>query len=434
MKKNRFLQMFCLLLAAVLLLLSVSCKKRITIDETDLLKSYFGESENAKPLKAGEAENITLPDDFQEKTAQFAFSLLNQTVRTLEPGKNQLLSPLSALYCLALIINGAGEETRAQMSAVLGMAPEELNPALLAYALGLPDTQDAKMKLANSIWFRNTGELQINDSFLKTVADWYAAQAYASKFDEKTVRNINAWCEKHTDGMIKEIIEEAEPSSMLYLINALVFDAKWETEYEKIQIQKGEFTAANGKKEAVTFLHSAESVYLNGKTFEGVAKFYKGGDYAFVGLLPKEGSDVATLAGTLTGEEWISVWENKSWEPVKTKIPEFKTESFTLLTDILKEMGMTDAFNPGAADFLPMGTFNGGSLYLSDVYQKTYLELDRNGTKAAAITWGDMKATSAAPPEDPKEIYLDRPFVYMIVDVQNGLPSFIGLAQTMINK
>ena len=94
-------------------------------------------------------------------------------------------------------------------------------------------------------------------------------------------------------------------------------------------------------------------------------------------------------------------------------------------------MGMTNAFNPSVANFLPMGTYGGESLYLSDVFQKTYLELDRNGTKAAAVTWGIMKANSAAPAENPKEIYLDRPFVYLIVDAQTGIPSFIGVTQSI---
>lgn len=431
MKKKTFVSVCSVVLAIVLAFLAVSCKRKIIIDETNLLAVYLGDAENALPRKAEEYQDTEASDVFKQKMAQFAFTLLNRTIASGEVDKNQLLSPLSAMYCLALIVNGAGEETRKQMSAVLGMAPEELNPALLAYALGLPSGKDAKLELANSVWFRDCDSLKINESFLQTVADWYAAQIYASEFDAKTVKNINAWCEKYTDGMIKKIIDEIEPSGMLYLINALVFDAKWETEYEKDQIESGDFTTAKGEKQAATFLYSTEHLYLEGKTFEGVVKYYKGGDYAFVGLLPKEGTDAATLAGSLTGEEWATAWKNRSEEVVKTKIPEFKTESFIKLTDILREMGMTDAFDPSAADFLPMGTYNGGSLYLSDVFQKTYLELDRNGTKAAAVTWGIMKATSAAPPENPKEIYLDRPFVYLIVDTATGIPSFIGITQTL---
>ena len=429
MKKKRLLSVFCLLLAAVLLLLGVSCKKQIIIDETDLLKEYFGESGSAKPLKAETVKDLELPANFNQTMAQFAFSLLNHTIDFTDPDENRLLSPLSAMYCLALIINGAGEETRAQMSEVLGMAPEELNPALLAYTLGLSSNEDAKMELANSVWFRNTPSLKVNESFLQTIADWYAAQAYAADFDEDTVKNINAWCEKYTDGMIKKIIDEMDTASMLYLINALVFDGKWEKEYEDSQIEDGPFTTAKGEQQTVTYLYSNESVYLEGKNFEGVVKNYKGGKYAFVGLLPKGDVSAVSLARSLTGEEWLTAWEKRSREVVKTKIPEFKTESYTELTDILKAMGMTDAFNPAVANFLPMGTFGEASLYLSGVFQKTYLELDRSGTKAAAVTWGEMKNTSAAPPEKPKEIYLDRPFVYLIVDVQTGIPSFIGVTQ-----
>ncbi|MBE6529567.1 MAG: hypothetical protein E7680_03055 [Ruminococcaceae bacterium] len=420
-----------LLLAVVLLFLTVSCQKKIIVEETDLLKVYFGESENPQPRKADEVKGAALPADFQTQMAQFAFSLLNRTIQFTEAGENQLLSPLSAMYCLALIANGAGKETRAQMSRVLGMAPEELNPALLAYALGLPSGKDVKIEMANSVWFQNTPSLKVNDSFLQTVADWYAAQVYASAFDDETVKNINAWCEKYTDGMIKKMIENIDSLGMLYLINALVFDAKWETEYEDHQVGEGEFTAANGEKQTVTFLSSNEYAYLAGKNFEGVVKYYKGGDYAFVGLLPKAEIDAETLAETLTGDEWMTAWQNKSYETVKTKIPEFKTESSIRLTDILREMGMTDAFDPTVADFLPMGTCNDGGLCLSNVMQKTYLEVDRNGTKAAAVTWGEIKFGSAPPSENSKEIYLDRPFVYLVVDTATGIPSFIGVTQTL---
>ncbi len=431
MKSKRFLSVCCLFLAVILLLLTASCKRTIIIDEIDLLSPYLGGAENTQPRKADEVKDLVLSDNFKQKTAQFAFSLLKGTMQSTGANENQLLSPLSAMYCLALIVNGAGEETRAQMSRILGMAPEELNPALLAYTLGLPSGSDAKLETANSVWFRQCESLNINESFLKIVADWYDAQIYASAFDAKTVQNINAWCEKYTDGMIKKIIDEVEPSSMMYLINALVFDAKWETDYEKDQVQKGDFTNAKGDRQEAEFLYSTEHLYLESETFEGVVKSYKGGNYAFVGLLPKKGSDAAALAGSLTGDDWMTAWQNRRYETVKTKIPEFKSESFIQLTDILRGMGMTDAFNPAVANFFPMGTYNGGSLYLSDVFQKTYLELDRNGTKAAAVTWGEMKATSAGPGEEPKVIYLDRPFVYLIVDTATGIPSFIGVTQTL---
>ncbi len=428
---KKFLSVCCLFLAVVLLFLTVSCQMQPTVRSTNLLKEYFGDSETFLPLKAGTVKSLALPEDFSAKMAQFAFALLKQTICSLDTSKNQLLSPLSAMYCLALIVNGAGEETREQMSRVLGMAPEDLNPALLGYALELPSDENTKLELANSVWFRNSEALKINDSFLQTVADWYAAQAYAVDFDQQTVKEINAWCERHTDGMIKKIIEELDTSSMMYLINALVFDGKWENEYEDSQVSEGQFTTAKGERETVTFLSSTESLYLEGETFEGVVKYYKGGDYAFVGLLPKDaGTGATTLAESLTGEEWLSVWNNKQETVVKTKIPEFKTESSIELTDILKSMGMTEAFT-GTANFLPMGTYGGESLYLSGVFQKTYLELDRSGTKAAAVTWGEMKNTSAAPPPVWKQVYLDRPFVYMIVDTQYGIPSFIGIAQTV---
>jgi serpin B len=110
-------------------------------------------------------------------------------------------------------------------------------------------------------------------------------------------------------------------------------------------------------------------------------------------------------------------------------IPEFKIEDKTELTDILNDLGMKKMFSLDA-EFLPMASYNKESLYCSAVVQKVYLELDRHGTKAAAVTWGEMDTKSAMPVE-PKKVYLDRPFVYMIVDAKYGLPLFVGSVEEL---
>ena len=422
MKKRLFCSIISFSLALILLFLAVSCgKRKIVINEVDLLAAY-----SPRSVEAGE-----VTDPFRAAMADFSFDLLRKMLNDPERGENKLLSPLSAVLCLALIANGADGETRRQMGEVLGMEPEQLNAALRAFTQGLSNGKDAKLELANSVWFRNSEALHVNESFLQTVADWYDAQIYASAFDQKTVKNINLWCEKHTDGMIPKIIESISPDEMIYLINALVFDAKWETEYQKDKISDGDFSNADGSKKTVAFLHSDESVFLSGEGFYGVAKNYKGGAYSFVGLLPTdETANIAAFASSLTGEIWRSAWDAREYRTVQTRIPEFKTEDFNKLTDLLRAMGMTDAFDAILADFGSMGTLDGGKLYLSDVFQKTYLELDRNGTKAAAVTWGFMKATSADP-STIKRVYLDRPFVYLIVDNATGLPLFVGVTEKL---
>ena len=374
--------------------------------------------------KATEEGEVTAA--FEEAFAQFSFRLFAETTKEQEGDK--LVSPLSAALCLALIANGAEGETKAEMEALLGMDVEALNKALFAYTSGLMNEKDSKMELANSVWFRNSStSLHVEEDFLQTLADWYQAQAFGAPFDESTREDLDKWVSEHTDGMIKKMLDSPiDPNTMMYLVNALVFDAKWAKQYEKDQVRDWEFHNANGQTSTVNGLFSSESTYLEAEGVRGVAKMYKNGGYYFVGLLPEdEKQDIADFAAEMTGARWQELWKTRIRATVDTMIPEFKTEDRTDLNEILMALGMKKAFSDVDAEFLPMANYNGESLYVSEVVQKTYLELDRHGTKAAAVTWGAMNTKSALPVE-PKQVYLDRPFLYMIVDAETGLPLFIG--------
>ena len=401
-----------------------------------MFSSYMQTYEvHAKDLSADYKRTATEPGqvtaEFEQAFSDFAFQLFQESVKAGKPG-NKLVSPLSAMVCLSLIANGAEGETLEEMENVLGMDVEELNRTLYAYTSGLMNDEDAKMELANSVWFRNTNDrLTVKESFLQTLADWYQAEAYGSAFDENTRKDMDAWVSEHTDGMIKKMLDEPiDPRTMMYLVNALVFDAKWEKQYEKNQVQDRTFTNAKGDKKSVKGLLSDEKVYLEAEGVIGVAKQYKEGGYYFVGLLPADGSEsMSDFISGLSGKMWQDLWDNRTNETVKTMIPEFKAEDRTDLKDVLQEMGMERMFGI-LAEFLPMAEYDGESLYVSSAVQKTYLELDRNGTKAAAVTWGEMGVKSIAP-STMKMVYLDRPFLYMIVDAQSGLPLFIGVQNEM---
>ncbi len=418
--KKTFGMVFLSVVLSMLLMFS-SCMQTYEVHAKDLSADY--------KRTATEPGQVTA--EFEQAFADFAFQLFQESVKAGKPG-NKLVSPLSAMVCLSLIANGAEGETLEEMENVLGMDVEELNRALYAYTSGLMNDEDAKMELANSVWFRNTNDrLTVKESFLQTLADWYQAEAYGSAFDENTRKDMDAWVSEHTDGMIKKMLDEPiDPRTMMYLVNALVFDAKWEKQYEKNQVQDRTFTNAKGDKKSVKGLRSDEKVYLEAEGVIGVAKQYKEGGYYFVGLLPADGSEsMSDFISGLSGKMWQDLWDNRTNETVKTMIPEFKAEDRTDLKDVLQEMGMERMFGM-LAEFLPMAEYDGESLYVSSAVQKTYLELDRNGTKAAAVTWGEMGVKSIAP-SAMKMVYLDRPFLYMIVDAQSGLPLFIGVQNEM---
>ncbi len=371
--------------------------------------------------KAAESGNVT--DDFIKNVSRISIDLLKTTIT--KDGENDLVSPLSALLCISLISNGADGNTKAQLEKLLGSDIDSHNKAAYAFVNSLYNGDDCKVNIANSIWFKENG-IDVKPDFLQSNADWYDAQIYASPFDGQTVKDINNWCSKETDGMIKKIMDSISPDSMMFLINALSFDAKWQDKYEKNDIKDRLFTSYDGSKSTVDMLYSDENTYYSAEGFTGFSKSYKGNKYSFVGLLPNEGEDIYELVNALDGDKWLNIMESKTNEEVQAGIPEFTYDTEMDLTDSLKALGVTDLFSVGLADLSGVGECTDGNLYCSYIKQKAFIEVDRNGTKAAAITWGDLKCGSAAPSE-PKIVILDRPFVYAIVDNATSIPLFIGV-------
>lgn len=357
----------------------------------------------------------------------FAAALLRQTADE----EGVLLSPVSLLYALGMTANGASGETLAQLEQVTGMTRDALNDYLYTYRMSLPEnTKKCKLSLANSLWVRDS--FRMEDSFLDACVSYYDAEVYRSAFDATMVRDLNHWVDSKTDGMIDKLLEQAPSErTMLYLVNAVCFDAKWQEPYEKSQIQEGAaFTAIDGTRQTADLLWSQESLYLSDDNTTGFMKYYDGRRYAFVGLLPNEGVSIADYVAGLTGGKLHALLNDHQYGQVEVAIPRFKASSSLELRDALKAMGVTDAFDSAAADLRAMGGAPNDQLYVGAVLHKTYLELDENGTKAAAVTAVATDAASAEPPEVHR-VVLDRPFVYMIVDTHANLPLFLGTVTTM---
>lgn len=351
---------------------------------------------------------------------------------SMEEGKNTLISPLSVLYALAMTANGADGETLTQMEQVLGMDVDNLNSYMLSLLDLLPESKDYKMSLANSIWFKDDPDFIVEQSFLQTNADYYGAGAYKAAFDEGTRNDINNWVKEHTDGMIPEIIDEIPDEAIMYLVNALAFDAKWADEYEAHQIREGRFTMEDGTRQDVDMMHSEEYTYLEDDLATGFIKYYKDRKYAFVAMLPNEGVSVSRYVDSLTGEHLQELLNNPQDLTVFASIPKFETEYDIEMSEVLQEMGMTDAFDWQVADFSKLGTYNvdGMNICINRVLHKTFISVSEQGTRAGAATAVEMVADGAMEIVEFKEVVLDRPFVYMLIDCETNLPFFIG---TMMN-
>ncbi|MBE6708461.1 MAG: serine protease [Ruminococcaceae bacterium] len=377
-------------------------------------------------ITTAEVDGRKTDDRFTANQMRLALELFQRTSAGSE-GRNLLISPLSIQLALAMTANGAGGETLEEMERVLGgdISIDELNEYLYTYADSLPSEEKVKLEIANSIWFRDT--FDVRKEFLQKNADYYGAAAYRSAFDDETVKDINNWVSKNTDGMIDKIIEEIDPLTVMFLINAIVFDGKWEKTYDEDDVSDEVFYSYSGGEQDAELMYSMESVYLDDGSATGFIKPYAGGKYSFAALLPNEGTDIYDYIAGLTPEGLTETLENAESADVHAYLPKFSYEYEKSLNAILSDMGMPTAFTEGAADLSGIGD---GRLFIGGVQHKTFISVDENGTKAAAVT--PVEVTTESCPSS-YTVYLDRPFIYMIVDRETNLPVFIGTV-TEISK
>lgn len=370
-------------------------------------------------ISKNESASKAPDDEFKAAASSFAAELFKDNY---SKGKTTLVSPLSVLTALALVQNGAQGNTLAQLEQALGgLDRDTLNAYMRAYCDFL--TESDELKIANSVWTDSSAEAK--RAFLQKAVDSYSAQLFSAPLsDPKTVESINSWVKKNTDGMIPKIIEKADRDAVMMLINAVAFEAKWETPYTNDDIEKLEFNSYSGKSKKTEFMCSTESVYLSDSDAVGFMKPYKNGRFAFAALLPDENTGIDDYVASLSGDKLMKIFSSaKKNEEVDVKMPKFKAEYSTQLIDTLKKMGIEDAFDRKSADFSSLIDKNDGA-YIGTVMHKTFIEVDQEGTRAAAATLVGISKMSM-PAINP--VCLNRPFVYMIVDTETNLPLFIGV-------
>lgn len=347
-----------------------------------------------------------------------------------EKEKNTLISPLSVVYALAMTANGARGETLAQMKETLGMdVGGDWNETLNALRLSLDRQKDSRLDMANSIWFTEDSRFTPEQDFLQCNADYYGADIYRSPFDDSTLKAINNWVKEKTHDMIPEILDRIPEEADMYLVNALAFEAEWDEPYDEFSVQEGKFTLSDGTEKDVNFLWSSESAFLPDGNARGFIKYYKGGRYAFTALLPDEGVSLEDYVASLTGERLYQLLSRPESISVIAAVPKFEAEYATELAVALQTLGMKDAFDRDLADFSALGHSENGNLYIGRVLHKTFISVGEKGTRAGAATVVEMPEATSAEPEpvpEPERVILDRPFVYMLVDLETGAPFFIG--------
>ncbi len=366
---------------------------------------------------------------FCTDTYGFTVSLLQQAMEAEEG--NVMLSPASVLSALAMTANGAGGETQSQMLSVLadGQTMDDLNENLKVWREGLADTTGGSLKLANGVWISgDEGEAFVKESFLENSRVFFDAQVRQAPFDQDTLTEINEWVREKTDGQIETILGEIPKDAVLYLLNAVSFDAKWKDEYTEYQIRDGIFVNQNGQETTVSMMHSTEIGYIEGEDVTGFVKPYQDG-YRFAAFLPKEGTSPGAFVTALDGEKLQALLEGKREETVQAVLPAFQVEYSAELSEILQSMGMQYAFDGSRADFSNLCSEESGPVMISRVIHKTNITVDGLGTKAGAATAVEMARGGMLP--EQHQVCLNRPFVYMILENDTNIPVFIGVVNAL---
>lgn len=385
-------------------------------------------------------DSVISQEELQDGYLDFSMELLGQTVNMADdPGENVLISPASILFALDMAAMGAEGETYDQIAALIcpGASKEDLNEMAEDYMELL--TESDEMKIANSFWANEATltlrDVEIKEVYLDLLEDSYDAETRILDFDGAALEEINEWVDDKTDGMIDEIIREFPDDAFIYLINAMAFEGKWAEDYEEYQINEdGIFHNRDGLEETAKMLSSTEFCYMESDAATGFLKYYEGEQFAFLAILPKDEEILLEdFLANFNGDAYRTFYESMSQEDVITLTPAFTFAYDNELSVLLRSLGMTDAFSEDLADFASIAEADGFRFWISRILHKTFIELDESGTRAAAVTAIEMKneACAIVDYEEPKQVILDRPFVFAIVDTETGQPVFMGTVNSV---
>jgi serine protease inhibitor len=391
-----------------------------------VLVGTAGCSNRVGPSYAVAADNV----DSRLVKANTSFALnLFQALLEETPGENIFISPASISLALAMTYNGAAGETADAMKEVLqfqGMSIEEINAAFsdLQTILQNPDPK-VELSVANSLWARQG--VDFYDEFLQRNRDSYRAEVASLDFDlPEAAATINRWVEQKTKDKIKDLIEPPiDPDTVLFLINAIYFQANWSYPFDQKRTQEIPFHLSDGSsKQHPVMFREGEFQYLDGDGFQAVAIPYgETGRLSMNIFLPGPEQSLESFYRQLSPEAWDEWLRSFKKTEGSIGLPRFKFEYESSLNDALKALGMEIAFDDTAADFSAMRP-TPPRLYIAEVKHKTFVEVNEKGTEAAAATSVEIKAESA--PMDWFNMTVDRPFFFSIVDNNTNSILFMG--------
>lgn len=342
---------------------------------------------------------------------------------------NIMVSPLSVALALGMTYNGAEDSTKEAMKETLKLSDltdDEINAAYKSIVDQLLKL-DPKviLSITNSIWYRQN--FTVLPEFIKVNQQYYDAEVNELDFNLPDAKDIiNDWVDEKTKGLIPEIIDYIPAEAVMYLINAIYFKGLWKYEFDPEATGTQPFYLKNGNVEMVDMMEMENDLlYLSNDLFSAVKLPYGDGAFYMTILLPHSQFTPDNIVEELTNENW-NIWMNSfGKQHVVVKLPRFKFEFFRMLNKDLTDMGMGIAFDQYNADFA--GINPDEQLYISRVLHKTFIEVNEEGTEAAAVTAVEISLTSANP-DSPTAMFfvVDRPFIFTIEENSSGTILFMG--------
>ena len=369
-----------------------------------------------RQLTAGEQTVVNAANDF-------SFGIFRQ-ITAANKDSNVFTSPLSATMALGMAMNGASGSTYSQMRSTLafGNASEtDINASyksLISLLRGLDPSVD--FRIANSIWYRRG--FPFDQSFLDVTRNAFDATVTGLDFlSPSAVTTINDWVSTATAAKIPKIIDKIDNGQVMFLINAIYFKGSWRDKFDPADTKDDTFHGIAGDQPMKLMQRHGKMSFISANTFSAVDLPYGNSAYSMTILLPRQGTTVDQLAASLQSGTWTT-WMGQFNEITTTIwLPKVKLEWERVLNGDLMAMGMRDAFIPGGADFTRMSSTQGRQLVIDQVKQKTYVDINEEGTEAAAVTSVGIQPTSL-----PPQLRADRPFIFVIRERLSGTILFMG--------
>ena len=372
-----------------------------------------------KPEKISE---VSL-DTFCESNNKFGFKVFKEIVKE-QADDNIFISPMSISYALGMTFNGADGKTKEEMAKTLefgNLTDSEINASFKALMKKLMELDPkVMMEIANSIWYREN--VDVLKKFKEVNQDCFQAEIRNIDFsDQETVGIINNWVSENTKGKITEVIDEIDALAMMYLINAIYFKGSWTDEFNKERTREDKFFIAEEKSVLCKMMNTSnENLYFENDDFQAIELPYGKENFSMIVILPKKEKDINEFISNLNLEDWNSWLTGFSKQNGSLVLPKFKIEYELEMNDVLKILGMPNAFTADA-DFSKMTKKQ--KLFISNVKHKTFVDVNEEGTEAAAVTVVEMKLTSFKPGFFMK---VNRPFVFAIKEKEMNSILFIG--------